>query len=226
MVSGGRVIGGIGPGSSPRDYDAVGIPFEERWPRFEEASAVLRALVRGAEPPARLRYYAMPSDPLRPPPLQSGGIPLWLASWGSGPGLRRVARLGDGWLASAYNTTPDGFVAARERLEEELTARGRPAEGFPNALATMWTWVTEDRAEATRVLEDRLAPILGRDPDALRGNLCIGSAADCAELLSRYAANGCQRVYMWPLGDERVQLERIVERVAPHLEGYTGPSSV
>ena len=57
VVSGGRVVAGVGPGSSANDYDAVGIPFEERWPRFEEATALLRALLRGTQPPAEQRYY-------------------------------------------------------------------------------------------------------------------------------------------------------------------------
>jgi len=40
---------------------------------------------------------------------RAGPVPLWIGSWGSAAGLRRVARLGDGWLASAYNTTPAGW---------------------------------------------------------------------------------------------------------------------
>jgi alkanesulfonate monooxygenase SsuD/methylene tetrahydromethanopterin reductase-like flavin-dependent oxidoreductase (luciferase family) len=73
----------------------------------------------------------------------------------------------------------------------------------------MWTWVTEDRAEADRVLGDVLAPLLRRDPDELRGQVCVGSAGHCAELLARYAEAGCGRVYVWPLGDEPRQLELI-----------------
>jgi hypothetical protein len=84
-------------------------------------------------------------------------------------GLRRVARLGDGWLASAYNITPAGFAAARALLRKELAAAGRPTGGFPHALVTMWAWITEDRAEADRVITDRLAPLLKRDPATLRG---------------------------------------------------------
>src|SRR4051812_15478551 len=34
VLSGGRVIAGIGPGSSARDYAAAGVPFRERWTRF------------------------------------------------------------------------------------------------------------------------------------------------------------------------------------------------
>ena len=126
-------------------------------------------------------------------------------------GAERVARLGDGWFASAYNTTPADFRAARESLAEELRARDREPESFPNALVTMWTWITDDAADADRVLRDVLAPMLRRDPDALREQLCVGPPERCAELLSRYAEAGCRRVHIWPLGDEPRQIERAAE---------------
>jgi alkanesulfonate monooxygenase SsuD/methylene tetrahydromethanopterin reductase-like flavin-dependent oxidoreductase (luciferase family) len=214
VISGGRLVAGIGPGSSEGDYDAIGVPFEERWNRFEEAVVVVRALLRGERPASETRYFALPDERLDPAPVQHGGVPLWIGSWGSKAGLRRVARLADGWLASAYNTTPERFADARERLGDELRREGRDPNGFPSALATMWTWVTEERAEAERMLDETLAPLLKRAPAELAENLCIGSAESCAELLSRYAAAGCQRVYLWPLGDERNQLERIAADVA------------
>jgi alkanesulfonate monooxygenase SsuD/methylene tetrahydromethanopterin reductase-like flavin-dependent oxidoreductase (luciferase family) len=183
VLSGGRVVAGVGPGSSARDYEAAGIPFDERWKRFEDAVVLLRAAFAEVEPP----------------PVRAGGIPIWIGSWGSPAGLRRVARLADGWLASAYNTNPELFAAGRAELPD----------GFPNALSTMWTWVTEDRAERDRVLGDVLGPLLRRDPDELGQQVCVGSAEHCTELLSRYAEAGCRQVYMWPLGDEPRQLERV-----------------
>jgi alkanesulfonate monooxygenase SsuD/methylene tetrahydromethanopterin reductase-like flavin-dependent oxidoreductase (luciferase family) len=219
LLSEGRVIAALGPGSSKRDYDALGVPFDERWKRFDEAIAVLRALLEGKPGPEGTRYYRLPSDvDLAPAPRDGRGIPLWIGSWGSKAGLRRVARAGDGWLASAYNTTPDQFAEGRERLADELDARGRNAKNFPSALATMWTWVAEDRAEGDRVLGDVLAPLLNRDPDELRSQLCIGPAEHCAALLSRYAEAGCQRVYLWPLGDERRQIELVANEVTPRIE--------
>jgi alkanesulfonate monooxygenase SsuD/methylene tetrahydromethanopterin reductase-like flavin-dependent oxidoreductase (luciferase family) len=202
VLSQGRLIAAVGPGSSARDYELAGIPFEERWKRFDEALGRLRELLAELEP--------------RPP----HEIPLWVGSWGSRAGLARVARAADGWLASAYNTTPERFAAARADLAQALAARGREAEGFPNALATMWTWVAEDRAEADRVLRDVLAPLLRRDPDELGAQVCVGSAEHCAGLLARYAEAGCGRVYVWPLGDEPRQLELIAaawdQRGEPH----------
>jgi alkanesulfonate monooxygenase SsuD/methylene tetrahydromethanopterin reductase-like flavin-dependent oxidoreductase (luciferase family) len=204
VLSEGRLVAALGPGSSERDYQLLGIPFEERWKRFDEAIALVRSLLQ-------------PDSALAPSPWREGGVPLWIGSWGSRAGLARVAASADGWLASAYNTTPERFLAARTDLARALEERGRDATGFPNALATMWTWVSEDRAEGDRVLADVLAPILRRDPDDLRAQVCVGPADHCAELLSRYAEAGCERVYLWPLGDEVRQLELVASAVAPHL---------
>jgi alkanesulfonate monooxygenase SsuD/methylene tetrahydromethanopterin reductase-like flavin-dependent oxidoreductase (luciferase family) len=189
VLSEGRLTAAVGPGSSQRDYDLVGISFEERWPRFEESVVRLRELFEG--------------DRLEPGPYRADGIPIWIGSWGSRAGLARVRRLADGWLASAYNTTPDGFAQARSSLPD----------GFPNALATMWTWVAQDEAEGERVLAEVLAPILRRDPADLRDQVCVGTPEHCAALLSRYAEAGCDRVYLWPLGNEPRQLGLIATEV-------------
>ena len=53
VLSDGRLIAALGPGSSSRDYDALGIPFDERWPRFEESIAAVRALLNGGRAPSR-----------------------------------------------------------------------------------------------------------------------------------------------------------------------------
>jgi alkanesulfonate monooxygenase SsuD/methylene tetrahydromethanopterin reductase-like flavin-dependent oxidoreductase (luciferase family) len=189
VLSEGRVIAGVGPGSSERDYDAAGVPFDERWGRFEDSVERLRGLLG-------------PESPLSPAPARPGGVPIWLASWGSRAGMRRVGRLGDGWFASAYNTTPEAFASARESLPT----------GFPNALVTMWTWITPSAEDADRVLREVLGPLLRRDPDTLRDQLCVGSPQQCAELLCRYAEAGCERVHLWPLGDEPRQIE-LAERL-------------
>jgi alkanesulfonate monooxygenase SsuD/methylene tetrahydromethanopterin reductase-like flavin-dependent oxidoreductase (luciferase family) len=220
LLSEGRLIAAVGPGSSPRDYDALGVPFDERWKRFDEALAVLRTLIRREPLPREPRYYPVPAElELAPAPAQSSGIPLWVGSWGSPAGLARVARAGDGWLASAYNTTPERFSTAHAVLAHALEDRGRDAQDFPNALATMWTWVSNDRATGDRVLAEVLAPVLKRDPEALHGQVCIGPVEHCAELLSRYAKAGCQRVFLWPLGEEQRQLELVASEVAPLIRG-------
>jgi alkanesulfonate monooxygenase SsuD/methylene tetrahydromethanopterin reductase-like flavin-dependent oxidoreductase (luciferase family) len=190
-LSGGRLIAGVGPGSSQRDYAAVGVAFEDRWKRFDEAVRAMRsALDEQAEP---------------------GRPPVWIASWGSAAGLRRVTRLGDGWLASGYNTTPSVFRQSVAALPK----------GFPNGIATMWMYVTDNRREAERMLSEVLAPVLNRPVEALRDlALPIGSAELCAGRISAYAEAGAERVFVWPLADELRQLEVFREDVVPLVSGH------
>lgn len=190
-LSGGRLIAGVGPGSSQRDYAAVGVAFEDRWKRFDEAVRAMRSVLdEQAEP---------------------GRTPVWIASWGSAAGLRRVTRLGDGWLASGYNTTPSVFRQSVAALPK----------GFPNGIATMWLYVTDKRREAERMLGEVLAPVLNRPVEALRDlALPIGSAELCAERISAYAEAGAERVFVWPLAHELRQLEVFREDVVPLVSGH------
>jgi alkanesulfonate monooxygenase SsuD/methylene tetrahydromethanopterin reductase-like flavin-dependent oxidoreductase (luciferase family) len=214
-LSGGRVVVGVGPGSSRLDHDAVGLDFDDRWRRLDEVVLALRSLWRPDGEPFVGRFYSTAGIDLRPRPTRPSGPPIWIGSWGSEAGLRRTARLADGWLASAYNTTPAAFADAWAALQGLLADQGRDAAAFPNTLATMWFHITDDPAEADRVLRDRLVRAVHRPEDVLRERLPIGPAGAFAEKLHAFGEAGVQQVLVWPLVDEARQLELFRERVAP-----------
>jgi probable F420-dependent oxidoreductase len=215
ILSGGRLIVGVGPGSSARDYAAAGIPFEERFQRLDEAAETLRALWRLAKPPFRGEFYSTEGIVLEPRPSRQQGPPIWIGSWGSEAGLRRTARLGDGWLASAYNTTPKEFADARTRLGAHLEAAGKNPDHFPHAIATMFLHATEDPAEADHVCHNILAPTLKRPAQELRERLLVGPPAECAQKLAAYQSAGAQRIMLWPLTNEIFQLETFHQQILP-----------
>jgi alkanesulfonate monooxygenase SsuD/methylene tetrahydromethanopterin reductase-like flavin-dependent oxidoreductase (luciferase family) len=130
VLSGGHLIAGVGPGSLPQDYALVGVAFEERWERFDETIQLLRSLLQRDAPPFRGQFYAGDTTRLEPLPVQESGVPIWIGSWGSEAGLRRVARLGNGWLASAYHVTPASFADALARLHQSLQQVGKEEAGF------------------------------------------------------------------------------------------------
>lgn len=214
-LSGGRLIACVGPGSSARDYAAVGIPFEERWKRLEEAIQALRALWNRDSAVFRGRFYNTEGIILEPFPAQPSGPPIWVGSWGSPAGLQRVARLSDGWLASGYNTTPELFAKNLRQLQEFLVSAGKDPSSFPNAIATMWLYITEEERVAERMLNEVLAPAINRPVAEMRERLPIGSAQDCAQKLAAYQHLGVQRVYLWPLADELEQIKIFMRQVAP-----------
>lgn len=223
VLSGGRLIVGVGPGSSARDYEAVGVDFDERWSRLEESTQALRALLHEGVPAVEGSFYMTEGIELEPRSPQSPGPPIWMGSWGSKPGIRRVADLADGWLASGYNTTPERFAAGLAQLETELAARGRDNRTFPNGLATLWTYVSDSRSHAKRALEDILSPLVRRSPDELRPlSLPIGAPETCAERLAAFARAGVQRMFIWPLADPLEQIEQFQTRVVPLLSETLG----
>lgn len=214
-LSGGRLVVAVGPGSSPDDYAAVGLDYSERWQRLDEAIGALRALWRNDSAPFVGRFYSTEGLSLAPRPAQPLGPPIWLGSWGSDAGLRRVARLADGWLASAYNTTPELFGHAWQALRSSLPGHGKASDTFPNALATMWCYITDDYNEADRILEEHVVPTVHRPEDVLRERLPIGPPELFAEKLTAFANAGVQRVFIWPVADELHQLERFWNEVRP-----------
>jgi len=218
VLSGGAVIAGLGPGSSVADYAAVGLPFAERWGRFDESLPLVRALVRGEAPDDGL-YYRV--GDLRLDPLPSVAPEVWFGSWGSDLRLRKLAGAADGWLASAYHTTPGHFAEARARLDEHLLAVGRNPATFPDAIATAWMYVTHEHARAVRLASETLAPLLGRDAGELLAQLPIGTPEHCVELLDAYAEAGARTILLWPVHDPIQQLEMFSEQVRPHLRQAT-----
>jgi alkanesulfonate monooxygenase SsuD/methylene tetrahydromethanopterin reductase-like flavin-dependent oxidoreductase (luciferase family) len=208
VMSRGRVVAGLGPGSSERDYASVGVPFDERWPRFDEAVGAMRALLRGETFAGR--FYTAP-DRLEPRPAQPGGPPLWVGSWGSEVGLRRAVRLGDGWLASAYNITPAQFRERWGKVLQSLEALGRDPGVFANGLATMWFHI-DDRAGV--VLDQRLAPVVARPAEQLAERLSFGPTEAVLEKLTAFQDAGVQWMFLWPVTDEIEQLHRMAEVMA------------
>ena len=218
ILSNGRLFVGLGPGSSARDYEIVGLGYEERWKRFDEAIQVLRSLWSGDGVGFTGRFYSTAGIDLEPKPIQKPSPPIWIGSWGSDAGLRRVARLGDGWLASAYNTMPDQFKMGLAKLENNLKTVGKEPASFPNALVTMFMYVTEDKSKAERVLSETISGLLKRPVEELRERLLVGSLQNCAEKLAAYKAAGVQRVFIWPVADELDQLTVFQKTVAPLVD--------
>ena len=96
VLSGGRLRLGIGIGWNDVEYEALGEDFKNRGRRSEEQIEVLRALWTQELVTFHGRWHKITDAGLNPLPIQRP-IPIWLGG-SAEPVLRRVARLGDGWL--------------------------------------------------------------------------------------------------------------------------------
>jgi alkanesulfonate monooxygenase SsuD/methylene tetrahydromethanopterin reductase-like flavin-dependent oxidoreductase (luciferase family) len=178
----------------------------------------MRRLLQPGRPDFAGRFYSSEGVSISPAPVRQSGVPIWIGSWGSEAGMRRVARLADGWLASAYNTTPDLFATGWQQLQDLLEDSGRDPSGYPNALATTVFYLSDEPQEAERVLRELVSPALNREPDYLRDRLLVGPPAQVIEKLQRFREAGLQEVYLWPVKDEVAQLERFAADVATRVD--------
>jgi probable F420-dependent oxidoreductase len=216
-LSGGRLLVGVAAGSYPPDFAACGVPFAERWQRLDECVWVLRQLWADAPAQSDGPFYPLQDVRMDPKPVQRPGPPIWIGSWGAPSGLQRAAHLGDGWLASAYNTTPEQFSANWAQVRELVRQEGKDPDRFGNAVVSMLTYITDDAAEADRVVRERMAPLLGRSADELLTRLLLGRPQECAAKIAAYAEAGAQRIFIWPVADPQRQLRLFAERVIPLL---------
>jgi probable F420-dependent oxidoreductase len=98
VMSNGRVLLGAASGWLREEFEMLGVPFAERGARTDEAIRLMRALWTEEKVSFRGRWHTLDEAAFFPKPVQPGGVPIWIG--GTSPrALRRVAQLGDGWIA-------------------------------------------------------------------------------------------------------------------------------
>jgi probable F420-dependent oxidoreductase len=119
VVTGGRLVLGVGVGSLREEFDLLGAPFEDRGRRADDALRVLRAAFANRLPAYNGDHYRFEDFIVEPQPLQRH-VPVWIGGR-TMASLRRAIELGDGWAPFALEVAdyvrmltrverPDGFA--------------------------------------------------------------------------------------------------------------------
>jgi probable F420-dependent oxidoreductase len=126
VLSGGRTILAVGAGWWAEEFNALGVPFEHRGRRLDEAIRILRALWSEGSAEHAGEFFRFAEVACEPRPLQPGGPPIWIAA--TGPAAwRRAARLGDGW--HPLRPRPEQLAEGRAEIERFAREEGRdPSE--------------------------------------------------------------------------------------------------
>jgi probable F420-dependent oxidoreductase len=95
MVSGGRLILGVGVGTLQEEFDLLGVPFEDRGPRADDALRALRAALSQPEPSYHGQFYDFSGFVVDPCAIQEH-VPIWVGGR-TLRSLRRAVAHGDGW---------------------------------------------------------------------------------------------------------------------------------
>jgi probable F420-dependent oxidoreductase len=113
VLTGSRLVLGVGTSPWREDYEVLGVPWEHRGQRMDEALAVVRGLSAGGYYEFHGQIYDLP--PVKIAPVPAEPVPILVGGHADGA-LRRAARLGDGWLHGGGD--PQELPALLARLGE------------------------------------------------------------------------------------------------------------
>jgi probable F420-dependent oxidoreductase len=201
VISGGRLILGIGIGWNPAEFDAVGVPIRERGARTDDHLAAAKAL--WSQRPATFDgpFTAFREAQLGVPPVTPGGPPIWVGGH-SDVALRRALRFGAGW----YGTGAD----AAEIQDVRRRLRGLAADPADAERLTL--------ASAAFLTPPGIPWAISAPGRPLGGD--SSSAASVADELGQLAEAGLAACTLWlPIAAEHVEkaMEWIAAEVVPRL---------
>jgi alkanesulfonate monooxygenase SsuD/methylene tetrahydromethanopterin reductase-like flavin-dependent oxidoreductase (luciferase family) len=232
VLSKGRTIfcacmGTAGPGGGDfvKEFELFGIDPSTRAARMEDAIHILRLASLGEEFSYAGTTIQVSKLDLQPYSIQRP-VPIWVTSnpdlrkpRNVEAGLRRVARLGDGWMVGSH--TIEGVRELKSKLDRyAMEERGAPLP--PDFVSSLYYNINvgDDRAEAER----EAAKFLGAyyDPEFMKAelvrNVAVGDADACRQKLLQYEAAGINYILLRLLSyDQVAQFERVTREVVEPL---------
>lgn len=197
-----------------REYEAGGVRKAERAGRVDEAVPLMRRLWSEDSVTHEGRYFRFSDVSIDPKPTQRA-LPIWFGGR-TEPALRRIGRIGDGWLASSI--TPSETAQGIEDIRAFAAESGRAIdEDHYGVLLTTYL------AASTALAAEVAAPNqIRRRPDANVEEYCaLGTPEDCTSLIERYIAVGASKFVLRPVCPPEEmfdQLERIGREVIAPMQ--------
>jgi F420-dependent oxidoreductase-like protein len=217
IISGGRLICGLGAAWQQNEHDAYGIPFytvAERLARLDEACQVLKALWTQDRSNVKGRYYQLTDAPLAPKPVQRPHPELMIGGGGEKVTLKIVARHADHWNVWGG---PEVLGRKGALLDGYCKAAGRDPKSITRS-ANMALLFSEDRAEIDKLFTS-LTKRFGMAEAVARDTMLAGSAGEIRDKLGRLRAAGVEMLFIPTLfmKDPRPMLDRFMKEIAPQF---------
>ena len=213
VLSEGRLIVGMALGGMSWTYPLFGGPEERRVRHFVESVGVMKALWTQERAVFDGELWRLEGVPMSPRPVQRPHPPLWFGT-GHPVGLRRTARLADGFIG-AGSTTTNQFREHVQIIRGELDRRGRDPESLQIS-KRVYIALDDDSDRAERRVNDLFGASRDR-PDMSSDMAVWGSVEQCVEGLMEVVEAGAGMLMLDPLFDHEEQIERLASEVAPKL---------
>jgi len=123
VLSKGRLLFGLGVGYVPREFETMGVPYEERGARTTEHIEAIRELWTSDQPTFDGQFTQYSGIQSRPRPVQDPHPPIIVGGM-SPPALRRAVAQGDGWYGFFQDLeATEKIVAALEETAKSTERR-------------------------------------------------------------------------------------------------------
>ena len=218
IISGGRLICGMGAGWQENEHQAYGLPFYtvgERLQRLDEACQVLNMLWTQERSTFKGKYYQLDDAPLMPKPVQKPRPELMIGGGGEKVTLRIVARWADHWNVWGG---PDILAQKGKILDGYCAAIGRDPKTILRS-AVMVPVLSEDRAKIDKI-QQIFMQRMSRDEASAKDTMLAGSVAQIQDKLGRLREAGVGLLFiptMFLGKDQLKPLDDLIEKVAPAL---------
>jgi F420-dependent oxidoreductase-like protein len=217
IISGGRLVLGLGAGWQENEHEAYGIPFytmKERLERLDEACQVLKSLWTQERSNYKGQYYQLSDAPLDPKPQQSPHPELMIGGGGEKVTLRIVAKHADHWNVWGG---PKVLASKGKILDEHCAAVGRNPKSITRS-ANMALHITDKKDEVDKLAEI-IGTRMGRHAADARDTCLAGTPDQIREQLQQLKAAGVGVVFIpslfRPLPELRRDLDRFIAEIAP-----------
>jgi probable F420-dependent oxidoreductase len=204
----GRLILGIGIAADMpairREFEAMGVPFDKRVGRMNEAMRLCKALWTG-QPVDWQGYWSVKQGTVGPTPHRPGGPPIWFGG-GLPAGRARTGRLYDGWFPNL--PTPEEYPAQIAEVRAAAMEAHRDPAAITGAMYLTLA-IDDDAARADARIDDYLAHYYGVPAAGMRARQrCFaGPAAGAAAWLKSYADAGATHLMLRFAGDHERHLD-------------------
>ena len=122
VLTGGRMICGVGVGWLEEEFNTLGVPYAQRGPMSDEFLQIFKVLWTEPEPEFHGQFYTIQGIQFYPKPVQQPHIPIWVGGH-TRRALRRTAKYGDCWHTTRQ--TPDFVAQNLPYLREQTEKAGR-----------------------------------------------------------------------------------------------------
>ncbi|MFB4318406.1 TIGR03619 family F420-dependent LLM class oxidoreductase [Actinomadura sp. 21ATH] len=167
-LTGNRLGLGVGVSPWPEDFEVMGVPWEGRGRRMNEAIEIIRGLTSGEYFEYHGEFFDLPAAKMAPAPTEP--IPILIGGH-SEPALRRAARLGDGWMHGGGEPEElDRLLGRLKELREEEGTADRPFEIHAislDAYSADGVKRLEDKGVTDVIIGFRLPYVKGPDTEPL-----------------------------------------------------------